>query len=505
MSTAVETSARVEHADVCIVGAGIAGLNALFAASQYLSREQKVILVDRRERIGGMWVDTYDYVRLHQPHGLFTAGNIGWTLDQDPSYLATKGEVLGHFAHCLDVIRQRVQVEVRLGWELESHDETGGDVRIICRSADGVPAVIKAKRLIKAYGLRVTPNDPLEISSTRVRSVSPDHCDMRSGEMRASDAPVWVIGGGKTAMDTAHALITEYPGREVNLVAGSGTFFASRDKFYPAGARRWWGGSLVSSIARQVSRRFDGTNEKAVANWVRAEYGTWLTPETGNFLIGVLSEAENQTIAAGLNEVIMDHLVDAVDRDGSTELVLRSGATKAIRPGSWIVNCTGYLDGGDHPYEPYVSEGGSVISVQNRSATLHLTSFAAYFLTHLLFLGKIKDVPLYELDMATLRRTSNAAFPYTIFSLAQHNLSLIYDAVPTKVFLDCGLDLDRWYPLPRRVAATVRFMLTHRRERERQRQTLDTVRERFDVRCGPLPALTTVGAHKRANDDRSER
>jgi thioredoxin reductase len=495
VSTAsVETSARVERCDVCIVGAGIAGFNALFAASQYLSRDQKVILVDRRERVGGMWVDTYDYVRLHQPHGLFTAGNIGWTLGQDQSYLATKPEVLDHFEHCLNVIRQRVQVEEYLGWALESHDETDGNVRVTCKSSDGRPMVIDAKRLIKAYGLRVTPNDPLEISSTRVLSVSPDYCDMRTGEMRASDAPVWVIGGGKTAMDTAHALITEYPGREVNLVAGSGTFFASRDKFYPAGAQRWWRGSLVSSIARQTSRRFDGTNEAAVAKWIRAEYGTWLTPETGNFLIGVLSEAENRTIAAGLNEVIMDHLVDAVDCDGTAELVFRSGATKAIQPGSWIVNCTGYLDGGDHPYEPYVSEGGSVISVQNRSATLHLTSFAAYFLTHLLFLGKIKEVPLYELDMATLRRTSNAAFPYTIFSLAQHNLSLIYDAVPAKVFLNCGLDLDRWYPRPRRMAATARFMLMHRRDRERLRRTLDTVRERFDIRCGPLPALSPVGA-----------
>jgi thioredoxin reductase len=494
----VETSARVERCDVCIVGAGIAGLNALFAASQYLSRDQKVILVDRRERVGGMWVDTYDYVRLHQPHGLFTAGNIGWTLGQDPSYLATKGEVLDHFEHCLDVIRQRVQVEEYFGWALESHDEIDGNVRITCRSSNGQPMVIDAKRLIKAYGLRVAPNDPLEISSTRVLSVSPDYCDMRSDAMRASDTPVWVIGGGKTAMDTAHALITEYPGREVNLVAGSGTFFARRDKFYPAGTRRWWRGSLVSNIARQVSRRFDGTNETAVANWLRAEYGTWLTPETGNFLIGVLSEAENRTIAAGLNEVIIDHFVEVVDRDGTTEMVFRSGATKAIQPGSWIVNCTGYLDGGDHPYEPYVSEGGSVISIQVRSATLHLTSFAAYFLTHLLFLGKIKDVPLYELDMPVLRRTSNAAFPYTIFSLAQHNLSLIYDAVPTKVFLDCGLDLDRWYPLPRRMAATARFMLTHRRERKHQRRTLDTVRERFDIRCGPLPAVTTAGAHERA-------
>ena len=69
----------VQRCDVCIVGAGIAGLNALFVASQYLSRDQKVVLVDRRERVGGMWVDTYPYVRLHQPHPMFTAGNIKWT------------------------------------------------------------------------------------------------------------------------------------------------------------------------------------------------------------------------------------------------------------------------------------------------------------------------------------------------------------------------------------------------------------------------------------------
>jgi hypothetical protein len=476
----------VQRCDVCIVGAGIAGLNALFVASQYLSRDQKVVLVDRRERVGGMWVDTYPYVRLHQPHPMFTAGNIKWTLGQDRSYLATKGEVLNHFEHCLNVMKQRVQVNPLFGWTLESHNEADGVVRITCRSSDGQFLVIEAKRLIKAYGVRVVPNSPLETSSERVRSVSPDFCDMRGDEMRASDTPVWIIGSGKTAMDTAHALITEYPGRAVNLVAGSGTFFMSRDRFYPTGARRWWAGGLVSGTAMEVARRFDGTNEKDVVSWFRASYGTWLTPETGNFLLGVLSESENKTIAEGLNEVIMDHFVDVVDRNGATDLVFRSGATKAIQPGSWIVNCTGYLMRADHPYEPYVSGSGAVVSIQPRSATLHLSSFTGYFLTHLLFLGEIGDLPLYELDMQDLRTKSQMAFPCTLMSLAQYNLSLISDSVPTKVFLHCGLDVDRWYPLPRRMLGTARFMLTHRREREHQRRTLDTVRERFDVRCGPL-------------------
>ena len=152
-----------ERCDVCIVGAGVAGLNALFAASRYLTPDQRIILVDRRPRVGGMWVDTYPYVRLHQPHGMFTAGNIAWTIGREPSYLATKTEVLDHFAHCVDVVRQRVPVDEYFGWTLESQDEADGVVRITCRSADGRSLAIETTRLIKAFGFQISPNDPLEV------------------------------------------------------------------------------------------------------------------------------------------------------------------------------------------------------------------------------------------------------------------------------------------------------------------------------------------------------
>ena len=197
--------------------------------------------------------------------------------------------------------------------------------------------------------------------------------------------------------------------------------------------------------------------------------------------------------------------MDAVDRNGSTEMVLRSGSTKAIQPGSWIVNCTGYLVENEYPYEPYVSGSGAVVSIQQRSATLHLTSFASYFLTHLLFLDKLRDVPLYELDAYELFNKSRTVFPYTLFALAQHNLSLIADSVPAKGFGECGLDYDRWYPLPRRMIGMARFMLTHRRERERVRRTLDTVRERFDVRCGTPVDWAPVGCSWRTSPNRWRR
>ncbi len=74
--------------------------------------------------------------------------------------------------------------------------------------------------------------------------------------------------------------------------------------------------------------------------------------------------------------------------------------------------------------------------------------------------------------------------------LQLYNLSLIAEALSARQFMKVvsqnGLDFDRWYPLPRRLLASAAFMLIHKRDREHFRQALDTVADRFDVRCGPV-------------------
>ncbi len=474
--------------DVAVVGAGVAGLNALAVASQYLARDQRALIIDRRDRAGGMWVDTYPYVRLHQPHGFFTAADIKWTLGADRAHLATKDEVLDHFSHCVDVVKGRVGLDQWLGTELLSHEAGDEAIRLTCRAADGTSRIAEAKRLIKAPGFAVEPNQPLAVSSERVRSVSPDSCDVRSGEIAESSAPVWVIGGGKTAMDTAHALIGADPGREVNILAGSGTFFTCRDKAFPTGARRWWGGTGGIPLFLEWSRRFDGTNERDVMAWYRATVGTTATDGARNFVFGLLSEAEARTIRSGVTEMVSDHLVDAVDRDGGVELMLRSGATRQIESGSWLVNCTGYVFGeqAQPPYEPYVSRGGDVGVISTRSTIALLTSFGGYFLGHLMMLGQLGELPLYELDGDALGRQSREAWACAAVTTHLHNISLIADNAPREVLSKNGLDFNRWYPPHRYILGALQFARKHRRERERWRLALDRVQERFDVRCGPV-------------------
>jgi cation diffusion facilitator CzcD-associated flavoprotein CzcO len=96
MHTTTTTVAANDTCDLCIIGAGIAGLNALFAATQYLPATARVILVDRNPTCGGWWTQTYDYVRLHQPHQMFTVGDLEWLWDKPREYLATGSEVLWH-------------------------------------------------------------------------------------------------------------------------------------------------------------------------------------------------------------------------------------------------------------------------------------------------------------------------------------------------------------------------------------------------------------------------
>ncbi|MDR7086184.1 hypothetical protein J2X11_001023 [Aeromicrobium panaciterrae] len=482
--------AAVETYDLCIIGAGIAGMNALVVASTYLPKTAKVLLVDTRPRVGGMWVDTYDYVRLHQPHGNFTAGNISWKLDEAPNHLASKGEVLDHFQRCFGIAAERMNIETEFGTAYVSHRESGDLVEITLTTPGGQSKTVSAERLIKAIGHHVTPNEPLAVASANVRSITPELLREHDAALRADDTPIWVIGGGKTAADAAYRLITEFPGREVNMLAGPGTIFTRREPFFPNGARRWWSGKSINSMVRQTSRMFDGTNEDEVRDWFLGAYGLGIAEESRDYFGAYLSEGEADVIKNGLATVENEYFADAVDRGGRTELVLRSGGVREVKPETWLVNCTGSLLREElRPYEELISPSGRVLAIQLRSsATGVFTSFSGYFMTHLMFTDKLRTADIYVLDVEELFSKARPLAIYASFSCSMHNLSVISKALPNKVLLDCGLDYDRWYPFPRRMIFTMDFLRTHSRDRKHHRKTLDTVCERFGVRGGMINA-----------------
>ncbi len=474
-----------EHYDVVVLGAGIAGLNALAVASQYVGRQGRLLLVDRRPRPGGMWNDTYDYVRLHQPHAFFTAADIRWAGGHRREHLASKSEVLDHFQRCLDVVAGRARLDTRFETQYVCHTEGDGLVEVTMSDAKGITSAVTADRLVKAFGYDVPINPPLRVSSDRVRSVSPNEQDVRTGPISQDLAPVWIIGGGKTGMDTALAIVSGQPAREVRMLVGGGTSFTVRDEIFPTGVRRWIGGSRAIQQSTRFTSQFDGTNEAEALAWFLAQDGHSPVDKPRDFMLGIMGRDEAATIHGGVAEFVLDYFEDVHDTPEGAVLQLRSGVRRPIDDGSWLVNCTGYLARHDRPYEPFASQSGRVLTITERSATTHLTSYAGYFMTHALMRDLLPLAGLYEVDLIELREKAKPAWGIAALTLTMHNVGVLFDALPQSVFLRCQLDYDRWYPRPRTLAGGVRFMVSHRRSVAQQRQALDALSTR-GIRSGPL-------------------
>ena len=56
--------------DYLVVGGGASGL-AFVDELIHRSKDLTVVLVDRRAKPGGHWVDAYEFVRLHQPAAMY--------------------------------------------------------------------------------------------------------------------------------------------------------------------------------------------------------------------------------------------------------------------------------------------------------------------------------------------------------------------------------------------------------------------------------------------------
>jgi hypothetical protein len=252
---------------------------------------------------------------------------------------------------------------------------------------------------------------------------------------------------------------------------------------------------MVASLFRDIAMRFDGTNEDEVFDHLRRTYTTSLDGTGEQFFFGILSEEERDVIAGGLSGIINDYLEDVVDGAAGQEMLLRSGRRVPVEPGSVFVNCTGHLLRGSHAYEPYLSHRGAILSITPRSMVHFLSSTSAYFLSHMFFRGTLRDLPLYEFDGEGAVQKERRIFHTAVISLTLMNTILMLQALPFRVVDRCGLDLDRWYPLPRRLATLVDLKINGERYVDHCRKALDRMRETHGLRCGPLgsPGLQVQG------------
>lgn len=167
---------------------------------------------------------------------------------------------------------------------------------------------------------------------------------------------------------------------------------------------------------------------------------------------------------------------------------LRDGTSEPVEPGSIFVNCTGSFfrapDMADDP--PCLSPHKTVVSINTRDGFHFLTSVAAFFVTHLLYRDALEDRGFYRLDHEALFRQNRNAWVGASAAQAYMNQVIAVQTLPMMLLDRCGLDLDRWYPFPRRMAGLIRMKASATRDIVHCQAAMDRVAERFNIRCGPI-------------------
>lgn len=203
------------EADHVIVGAGAAGM--AFADELLDCTDGTMVIVDRRHAPGGHWNDAYPFVRLHgpsehygvnsRPLGAGAAEAVGWS--QGLPERASVAAIRDHFERTLHerlLPSGRVRFLPMRDWTPDGHDPLQG---YATSRVNGQTLRLRARRRIvdatqadtHLPGSHTPPFDVVE----GARWVTPAELTT----LREPASGYTVVGGGKTAMDTALWLLEQ--------------------------------------------------------------------------------------------------------------------------------------------------------------------------------------------------------------------------------------------------------------------------------------------------------
>lgn len=196
-------SEHILEADYVIVGAGAVGM----AMADTLAAEtaSSIVILDRRARPGGHWNDAYPFVRLHGPSATYGvnstplgSGRIDAVgLNAGLNELASGAEICAYFER---VLQERLLPSGRVTWlPLHDVDEDGVAVSLV----NGM----RRRPVARRRWVDATQADT-QVPAThgprfKVAEGMPCLTPTELTQWRQPAAGHVIIGGGKTAMDTA--------------------------------------------------------------------------------------------------------------------------------------------------------------------------------------------------------------------------------------------------------------------------------------------------------------
>ncbi len=181
-----------KQTDYLVIGAGAMGL-AFADEIFHLDANCKITIVDRRNQVGGHWVDAYPFVRLHQPAAFY--GVNSKELGNGSTDLSSKTEILDYYKEVQTELEKSGRVEVLLEHEYR------GDGQVVSTKDPSKSLLFKVRRrTVDATYMNV------EVPSTHPpKFLIDEEVSVKPLNSLVTEFDQWdnfcVIGNGKTGMD----------------------------------------------------------------------------------------------------------------------------------------------------------------------------------------------------------------------------------------------------------------------------------------------------------------
>lgn len=326
--------------DYLVVGAGASAL--AFVDTLLDESDAKVLMVDRRERVGGHWVDAYPFVRVHQPsawYGLPSRELSRWTRDTTGANagldsLATQQEVLAHFdAVVAERFRPSGRVEFLPRWEYVGRPD---DTHCIRSLETGELRTVEVRRkLVNATH-----------ANTEIPATHPPRYEVAAGvdcipihqlpDRIHSRGHYTVVGSGKTGMDACLWLIEQgIPPSRIRWIMPRDAWLQDRANFQPGpdGIQRYMDAALAQFRAIAEARDLRDVFARLEAAGVLMRIDPAVEPTT--YRCAIVSRGELARLRS-VGEIVRMGRVHAIERDC---ILLQAGAI-AAQPDTLYVNCS---------------------------------------------------------------------------------------------------------------------------------------------------------------------
>jgi len=333
-STRMAGDSRLET-DYLVVGAGALGM--AFVDSLIEHGDRDVVIVDRRHRPGGHWLDSYPFVQLHQPSRFYGVNSTPLGQDRiEPDggeasgYERASGvEICGYFD---EIMRHRFLASGRV--RFFPMCEYLGDRRLRSQVTGLVSDVTVRRRVVDATYMasRVPATDraPFAVADG-VRCVP-------VGELTALANPAAgyvIVGGGKTALDAICWLLDRGTDPDdITWIRPRDSWILNRAFFQP-GQSRTFAGIVMQLEAMVASDSVEEVYERLEADEVMLRTDRAVVPtmmKGGTVSLGELAQLRR------IENVVRLGYVERIERD---QIVLEQGSIPTT-PDHLHVHCAAY-------------------------------------------------------------------------------------------------------------------------------------------------------------------